>query len=364
VDPATEPDTTDAALPGPLAVGDRVGPYEVLDLLGLGGTAAVYRARHRARGSLHALKLLIVDRPSLRVRLEAEVRAQTALSHPNLVAATDLVHCDDGAPAAVFEYVRGPSLADLLARSPLPTSDLHRVVRGLLEGVAHAHAHRVVHRDLKPANVLLAVHAGHLVPKVTDFGLVKLSADASGIRTRFGTAMGTPSYMPPEQFADASTVDARADVWALGVLMYEACTGRLPFEATDDASLVAQIAAARYVPPERLAPALPDVMARTIRAALRPLEDRPADAGALLALWGHVRPDAPWDPVTLSAAAALQPAGTPGATAATTFRRIAAPPACPRRLPAAVALGAALGMPAVAAAVAAGVALLHALALP
>lgn len=286
-----------------LAPGTVVDRYEVLGLLGIGGIARVYRARHRALASLHALKVLALDRPSLRERALQEGQVQASLRHPNLVAVTDIVECD-GAPALVLEYVAGPSLDQLLAARRLNLSEVDQLARGILRGVAFAHANGVVHRDLKPGNILLEVAGEELVPRVTDFGIAKLLVPArDGVRTQAGTIMGTPPYMAPEQSLDASLVDARADVWALGVVLYELITGGGP----DDA-----------LPPDVYAALLergaPRRMARAIDGALQVRCDaRWADAAEMGRIWtGSAlaesgRAGARCEAGTLAAAYALRP---------------------------------------------------------
>ncbi|HHO54471.1 MAG TPA: serine/threonine protein kinase [Deltaproteobacteria bacterium] len=271
--------------PEELPPGTQIDRYEVLGLLGQGGIARVYRVRHRKLGTIHALKVLAIDRPSVQERAIQEGRVQAALRHPNVVAVTDII-THQGVPVLVLEYVAGPSLEQLLGAQRLPLDEVDPLVRGILDGVAHAHAQGVVHRDLKPGNILLEVVERTLVPRVTDFGIAKLLAPSShAIRTQAGTVMGTPAYMSPEQLIDSSKVDARADVWALGVLMYEMCTGRTPFDP-GDANVHKQIATGRYLDPRTWVPELPDRMVRAIHGALRPdRSERITDAAALLTVW-------------------------------------------------------------------------------
>ncbi len=290
---------------GALPRGALVDRYEVLGLLGMGGMARVYRVRHRQLGSLHALKVLALDRPGLRRRALQEGRLQATLRHPHVVAVTDIV-TTAGAPALVLEYVAGPSLDRLLQARSLRCEEVDALARGVLRGVAHAHAHQVVHRDLKPANILLELVDDTLVPRVTDFGLAKLLAllpsEPGGMGTIAGTTMGTPPYMAPEQALDASEVDARADVWALGVVLLEML-------------LLEPMTLDRW-PPARLVELPGDVparMRRAIEAALSPdPAQRPADAAALLDLWTDGQPDmgagsARCSAATLAAAFALRP---------------------------------------------------------
>src|SRR5262245_35627495 len=156
-----------------LSGGQRVDRYVVEGLLGEGGMAEVYRVRHATLGSLHALKILKVQAPTVRARLLAEGRAQAALRHPNLVAVTDVIEVD-GAPPLVLDFVDGPWLeAWLVDHRPSPR-EAEQLFLGIVAGVERAHRAGLVHRDLKPGNVLLERgDDGVLVPKVTDFGLAK-----------------------------------------------------------------------------------------------------------------------------------------------------------------------------------------------
>jgi serine/threonine protein kinase len=305
----------DASALSPGAVIDR---YEVLDLLGVGGMASVYRARHRQLDSFVALKVLVLDRPSVRRRVEREGKVQAALRHPNLVAVTDCLPLPSGTPVLVLEYVDGPPLDRLLRARRLPLAEVDLLVRGILRGVAHAHEAGVVHRDLKPGNVLLAHTERGLIPKLTDFGIVKLSGPgADATRTLSGQLMGTPGYMAPEQFTDASQVDARADLWSLGVLMYELCTGRPPFGADDPQAVFSRLVSGQL--PDL--GGLPQRMAQAIASALQfDPALRVADAQTLLQTWCAAVPDdqvahsfglaQPWSVETLAMAASLSPVRT------------------------------------------------------
>lgn len=266
--------------------------YELLTLLGQGGQALVYRVRHRTLGTVHALKIVQHTSSSVRARLLEEGRVQASLRHPNVVNVTDVVEVD-GQPGLIMEFVEGPPLNVLLERHRLTLDQVEPLASGLLEGVAYAHRKGFVHRDLKPHNVLCAMQEdGELVPKILDFGLVKaLGQDSAAGRTRTGQFMGTPHYMAPEQIRNTKGVDKRADVWALGVILYQMVTGVLPFEGEDTFEIFAAITSGRYVPPRQLVP-LPDTVADTIELALRVDQEARADScERLLRAWrGEIEP--------------------------------------------------------------------------
>jgi predicted ATPase/Tfp pilus assembly protein PilF len=273
----------------PMRPGQRLGRYRVEGKLGAGGMATVYLVRHLQLGSLHALKVLQTRAADGHSRLLAEGQAQSRLSHPHLVPVTDILEAD-GVLALVMAYVPGPTLQRLLSEGPPTLAQADHLARGILKGVAAAHRAGLVHRDLKPGNVLLSASDGEVLPKVTDFGLVKASAEA--LATSPGVLLGTPAYMSPEQVTDASRVDARSDVFSLGVLLYELLVGVRPFEAPDRAALLAAITTGRYLPLRERAEELPQRMVEAIGSALSvSREARPADAAALLQLWQQGSPD-------------------------------------------------------------------------
>jgi serine/threonine protein kinase len=264
-----------------LEVGQVVdGRYVVEGILGIGGLAEVYRVRHQKLGSLHALKVLTVRRRGVDARLEQEGRIQSQLRHPNVVLVNDVVMIDDH-PGLVMEYVDGTDLAELLhQRGRLTPDDALALMAPVLAAVAHAHSLGAVHRDLKPANILLGRTPVGLVPKVADFGIGKLIDATTGEgslksgATRAGMAMGTPGYMPPEQVKDSSTVDQRADVFALGVILYELMAGRPPFR-NPDGTVDLTSTVVREAPP--LASQAADVPAPIADAVHRALAKEPED---------------------------------------------------------------------------------------
>jgi len=203
--------------------GTALGVYRVEQHVGEGGAASVYKVRHDRLGSLHALKVLHIGGGRQRDRLLAEGQAQAALSHPNLVSVTDVVE-SDGRVALVMEFVEGVTLDVELHGRRLSAEEAELIFRGIVSGVAYAHAAGLVHRDLKPSNVLLRRIGDQIIPKVADFGLAK-ALEGRHSHTRTGTYMGTPPYSAPEQIRDAKGVDQRADVWALGCILYELLTG-------------------------------------------------------------------------------------------------------------------------------------------
>ncbi|MEZ4241687.1 MAG: serine/threonine-protein kinase [Myxococcota bacterium] len=250
-----------------LRIGDSIDRYRVEALVGQGGMAAVYRVRHVQLHSDHALKVLFITSPKVINRLLREGRVQANLNHPNIVAVTDVLHVQ-GAPALVMEYVDGPALDSWLREHHPNLDEALWLFRGILRAVSAAHERGVVHRDLKPANVLLAPSEDGLVPKVTDFGLVKSLYDQRG-DTLAGMSLGTPEYMSPEQIRDASDLDARADMWALGCVLYELVCHRRAFSGVDKMATFNLIVAGQYEDPRHLVQDLPRNVAIAIRSLLR-----------------------------------------------------------------------------------------------
>ncbi|MSQ04349.1 MAG: hypothetical protein EXR71_21125 [Myxococcales bacterium] len=268
-----------------LSAGTAIDRYLVEARLGEGGMAVVYRVRHASLGSLHALKVLSGSMASVRERLMQEGRLQASLRHPNVVTVTDVVDVN-GSPGLIMEFVDGPNLGELLDRGRLSLAQADALALGILEGVSAAHGVGLIHRDLKPANVLIASTKAGLVPKVADFGLAKLLAgDASGAmrKTRSGTAMGTPSYMAPEQIRNAKGVDGRADIFSLGAILYELYCGDMAFPGDDMWTIFGSITSGVYAHPQDLAPDIPERVAQAIRGALAVgVEDRISDCDALI----------------------------------------------------------------------------------
>ena len=271
-----------------LKAGTVVDRYTVEEVLGQGGIAVVYKVRHNTLQSSHALKVLTLTSNAIRQRLIQEGRVQASLRHPNILSVTDIVEVD-GAPGLIMEYVEGPTLENLLRdEGRLPFERAERIALGIIAGVAEAHNQGLIHRDLKPANVLLAKAGGSFVPKVADFGLVKLLSDSGdGLSsTRAGVMMGTPRYMAPEQMRDAKNVDRRADIFSLGAVLYELVTGRMAFPGDDLVALMNNITQGIYIRPRTLVPDLPESVEEAICGAMEIDRDkRISDCQRLMATW-------------------------------------------------------------------------------
>ncbi len=250
--------------------------------------AEVYLVTNKSTGGKQALKLLKSGDPGVATRLQREAQVQARLLHPNIVSVSDLVQVD-GQPGLVMEYVDGPSLDAWLQTAEPDLSTRLTVFRAILRGLARAHAEGVVHRDLSPRNILIqrTSHGPH--PKITDFGLAKLLDPGAGpAQTRAGAPLGTPAYMAPEQVRDAATVDARADIWALGALLYLLATDRLAFEGRDLLDTWNRVTEGRYPP---LPASVPEAVRRTVVACLQvdPTQ-RPPDVAAVEALLEEAAP--------------------------------------------------------------------------
>jgi tRNA A-37 threonylcarbamoyl transferase component Bud32/tetratricopeptide (TPR) repeat protein len=293
---ATEADAT-ARHARQLITGDRLGPYEVVSLLGVGGMGEVYRARDTRLGRTVAIKLL---GSHVHVgRALDEARAVSALNHPNIVTLYD-VGSDAGIDFLVFEFVPGRPLNDFVTGSGMAVTDLIDAGIQIAEALAAAHQAGIVHRDIKPSNIMLTPEARI---KVLDFGVAKVAAQRLSATDAITTAVnatapglivGTVSYMSPEQ-TRGEPLDGRSDVFSLGCVLYEAATCRLPFRGASALAIMHAIATAEPPRPSSLRPELPaefdDVIARTIA---KERNDRYASASelavALRALRGETLP--------------------------------------------------------------------------
>ena len=211
--------------------------YKILDVIAAGGMGVVYRGERLQLGRPVAIKFLnpwIAAQPSFRQRFEVEARAMSRLGHPNCVSVIDFGVAD--VPFLVMDFVAGRSLRAVIAGERLAAARALGLVRQILAGVAHAHAQGIIHRDLKPDNIIVSDAAGlvdHV--RILDFGLAKLR---DGPVLTVGVAVGTPSYMAPEQTQGEGVVDARTDIYAVGVLLFEMLTGKKPFVSKDVAELM------------------------------------------------------------------------------------------------------------------------------
>src|SRR5688500_9181439 len=257
------------------ASGVRLGPFEILAPLGAGGMGEVYRARDTRLDRTVAIKLLpgellnAADRRVERFRHEARVIAR--ITHPNICTLHDIGE-DGSSIFLVMEYVDGATLARRLEDGALPLPLAMRIAIQIADALDHAHRHGVVHRDLKPANIMLTRDS----VKLLDFGLAKLKEPDEQVvmdrtetarLTDAGTIMGTDPYMAPEQI-EGHDVDARTDIFAFGVVLYEMVSGRRPFAGDSRASLMAAIVAAEPPALLSLQPQAPAVLERLIRRCL------------------------------------------------------------------------------------------------
>jgi len=228
-----------------LAKGSRLGPYEIDCLVGTGGMGEVYRARDTRLGRVVAIKVYLEP---LQTRFEREARAISRLNHPNICTLYDI-----GPDYLVMELVEGQSLADRL-KSPLPIDKVLQYGAQIADALTTAHAQGIIHRDLKPGNIMETPKG----VKLLDFGLAKcaipnLLGDAEATLTVWGAVLGTPAYMAPEQL-EGHDCDARTDIFALGLVLFEMATGRRAFGGSSQAQLISQIMHGEPVF-EKLAPA-------------------------------------------------------------------------------------------------------------
>ncbi len=254
-----------------------MGSYEIVSPLGAGGMGEVYRARDERLGRDVAIKVLpshVSDDAELRQRFEREARTLATLSHPHICAVFDVGREGD-TDFLVMELLEGETLADRIAKGPLPLDQALRYGVEIADALDKAHRKGVIHRDLKPANIMLTKSGA----KLLDFGLAKHAAPAAGVvggsmlpttprgLTMQGTILGTFQYMAPEQL-DGGEADARTDIFAFGAVLYEMLTGRKAFEGKSQASLIGAILKDEPAPPSSLQPITPKALDRIVATCL------------------------------------------------------------------------------------------------
>ena len=225
----------------PRLIGRTISHYEVIEKVGEGGMGVVYKARDIHLDRTVALKFLsphLTANADARRRFLREAKAAAGLKHPNICTVYE-IHDSDTEAFLALEFVDGEGLDEMIDRAPLKFEDAIEIARQVARGLDHAHSQGVVHRDIKPANIIVSDHGdGQLHATITDFGLARL-AKASKL-TRENTTLGTVSYMSPEQ-AQGMEIDQRTDIWALGVVIYEMITGKLPFRGEYDEAVLYSI---------------------------------------------------------------------------------------------------------------------------
>ncbi len=255
--------------------------YQILRQVGRGAFGRVYVAKHTV--TLQRVAIKVVDHsgadPEAVQRLIREARAIAALEHPHIVRVSDAGVMANGDAFIAMEYIEGGNLADLIQREgKLPTERALAIMVQILDALGHAHAAGVVHRDVKPQNILLGALDR---VKLVDFGVSKTVRNllTSGLVTSPGMAIGTPGYMAPEQFGQAHTADARADIYSAAAVLYELITGHRPIECDSFEEWVERVRGGHTTPVERYAEGLPDAVRLSIERALsRDPDDRFASA--------------------------------------------------------------------------------------
>jgi serine/threonine-protein kinase len=251
--------------------------YEVVQTLGEGGMGTVYEVRHKSLKRSFAMKVLrrdLAQDEELAARFTQEAKATAAIRHPHVVSISDFGNVHDGRPYFVMELLDGTTLSDLIKTcGPIPALRGARIVSKVARGLAAAHAAGVVHRDLKPENVVLLPGDGDDDVRIVDFGAAMLQGQTR--LTKAGIVFGTPHYMSPEQ-ASGEKVDHRADIYSLGVIMYEMFTGRVPFEGDTYMGVLTQHMYVQPTPPSKVVDASRQLGALET-VILRALEKRPAD---------------------------------------------------------------------------------------
>lgn len=234
-------------------IGQTIGDYQILGILGRGGMGAVYRVRNTLTDREEAMKIVL---PGAETTGEAadrflrEIRIQASLQHPHIAAIRTAFRSGESV-LMIMELIEGVALDARVKEGPLPLGDVFRITDDILSALAHAHARGIVHRDIKPSNIIVTPRGA---PKLTDFGIATAAGDTR--ITRSGMAIGSLAYMSPEQVMSRA-LDERSDIYSLGITVYEALTGRRPFQGTGEYSLMNAHLTEVPVSPGAIVPSVP-----------------------------------------------------------------------------------------------------------
>lgn len=245
--------------------GDRIGDYEVLAVLGAGGMGKVYKVRNIISDRVEAMKVLLpnlTEYPELGERFVREIKLQATLNHPNIAALHTALHFENQL-LMLMEFVDGVTLDELVRQGPLRLEEAITYIAQVCDALAYAHAKGIIHRDLKPSNMMLTPDG---TVKLLDFGIAKFAQDRS--MTKTGFLVGSLPYISPEQIEGLADIDHRTDVYSLGITLYQLVTGRVPFEADSEYSLMRKHLQEAPVPPVQWMPDVPQGLNDIILTAI------------------------------------------------------------------------------------------------
>ncbi|MEW5829477.1 MAG: protein kinase [Chloroflexota bacterium] len=302
----------------PFAVGETVGPYRILEQLGQGGMATVYKAYHASLDRYVALKVLhqaFLEDANFHARFQREARLVAKLEHPNIVPIYDFAE-HNGQPYLVMKFIEGETLKARLGRGPLSSDEIERMIDAIGPALTYAHKRGILHRDVKPSNVLLAAD-GQIY--LADFGLARIAQAGESTLTS-DMILGTPQYISPEQAMGKKELDEGTDIYSFGVMLYELAVGKVPFSADTPFSIIHDHIYTPLPLPRMVNPNVPEPVQRVLLKALaKERPDRYPDVAALVAAfksaWGESGiPDQPETIVAPSAGItqeAAEPAPVP-----------------------------------------------------
>ncbi len=291
----------------PFSHGLQIGPYIIMEQVGQGGMATVYKARHASLDRYVAIKVLnpaFMEDSSFQARFQREARVVARLDHPNIVPIYDYAE-HEGQPYLVMKFIEGETLKDRLQRGPLSASEVQNIVESIGAGLAYAHKQGILHRDIKPSNVILSKDGGTYL---ADFGLARIALSGESTLT-VDMVLGTPQYISPEQALSKKDLDEGTDIYSFGVMLYEMTVGRVPFSADAPFSVIHDHIYTPLPLPTSVNPKItPDLENVLVKALAKERADRYADIPALVEAFKQA-----W---TNSASTIAIPLGTLGLAAA------------------------------------------------